>query len=105
LRGQSSRHKKIELVKPRTADLAHHEVYFATQDVDRLLDPRKPTRGPYSVGGPTIEKGDALADRALEETARTQQVDQRCDVSYAVEVMDDREARLDLLIVDQCQRH
>ncbi len=34
-----------------------------------------------------------------------QLVDQRCDVSYAVEVMDDRQARLDLLTSDQCQRH
>jgi len=32
-----------ELIEPRTADLTHHEVYFAAQYVDRLFDTRKPT--------------------------------------------------------------
>src|SRR5712691_6843579 len=57
-----------ELVEARAADLAHHEIDLAAEDVDRLLDPGDAT------GGRTIERRPAHKAKAGAETKGDQDI-------------------------------
>src|SRR5690348_1600009 len=44
-----------ELIKARTADLAHHQIDLVDKDIDRLLDPGEPAGGGTVEGRPAEE--------------------------------------------------
>src|SRR6266516_2482847 len=50
-----------ELTEARTADLAHHQVDLAAEDVDRLLDPGQPA-GDRAVQGRPAEEAELRAE-------------------------------------------